>query len=75
MHFRSSLLQSVTKLQQVHIINAAWDKWVRSTVVSRVCDALGIEYSQTSPECELYKLLIQEPGLEQVLWILLTFSS
>jgi hypothetical protein len=60
---------------QVHFINTAWGEWVRSTLVSRVCDALGVNRSPTPPECELYKLLIQEPGSEQVLWTLLTSSS
>jgi hypothetical protein len=47
--------------------NPAWTRFLQTSVVNKVWQALGVAPSTTSPRCELYKLLLYETGSQCVL--------
>jgi len=51
---------------EVKFESPAWANFIRSTVVTMVCEALGVTLSSVLPRYELYKLLLYEPGSQIV---------
>jgi hypothetical protein len=63
----NNILLAGNKHKQVHSINPAWDEWVQTTIVSQVCEALGVNRAPKPPQCKFVKLSIRGRASEPVL--------
>lgn len=68
-HFgNGNAYRSTRKTRQVRFDNPAWDTFLKG-VVKEVCAALGVDFAESKPRCDLYKLLLYETGSQYVLYI------
>ncbi|KAG6824174.1 hypothetical protein H0H93_002480, partial [Arthromyces matolae] len=47
---------------KVKFENPAWTRFIQDYVLPTVWQALGVAPANVAPKCELYKLLLYEPG-------------
>ncbi|TDL25472.1 hypothetical protein BD410DRAFT_895742 [Rickenella mellea] len=48
--------------QNFKFANPAWDRWISSVALPKVCEELGVSSTPSPPRAELYKLLLYETG-------------
>jgi hypothetical protein len=47
---------------QIRFVNPRWESYVESIAFETVWSTLGVAPYATKPRCELYKLLLYQPG-------------